>query len=80
VGIGRILVELFLKGSRVILAFEAVVFGLFRIRNIFSLIRWPVVILKYIKVSYKYINIIKIAVNIFKKYIIIKESKKSKKN
>jgi hypothetical protein len=73
VGIKRILVELSPKGSRVILAFEAVFFGLFRIRKVFGSIRWAVVIPKYIKVSYKYINIIKIAANVFKRFIITKE-------
>jgi hypothetical protein len=46
VGIERIFVGLFLKGSRVILAFKAVFFGLLRIRKVFSSIRWPVVIPK----------------------------------
>jgi hypothetical protein len=45
-GIERILVGLSLKGSRVILTFEAVFLGLFRIRKVFGSIRWPVVIPK----------------------------------
>jgi hypothetical protein len=50
-GIGRIFVGASPKGSRVIRAFKAVFFGLFRNRSIFGLIRCPVVIPKVVSIN-----------------------------